>query len=182
MQHARILAARMPSREHDVEGAPRQRGPTPTQLSIHGSIRPNSPSPSHPTCEQHAEHSEQESGLTVGVSPHPTLLHSQARTRAACSMPNRLDSVLPRYMCARGITYLLASECRIFARSAQNLAASAREQKSKAIEAAADREVAVGSRSTGEPNLPSAARSRQPHPTDAAPPGQPALSHNILHP
>ena len=97
-------------------------------------------------------------------------------------MPNRLDSVLPRYMCARGNAYLLASECRIFARSAQNLDPAAREQKSKAIDAAADLEVAAWSRSTGEPNLPSAARSRQPHPTDAAPPGQPALSHNILYP
>ena len=55
-------------------------------------------------------------------------------------------------MCARGITYLLASECRIFARSAQNLAASAREQKSKAIEAATDPEVAAGSGSSGDPD------------------------------
>ena len=61
--------------------------------------------------------------------------------------------ILPRFMCARGITYLLASECRmIFACSAQNLAASAREQKSKAVEAAADREVAAGSGSSGDPD------------------------------
>ena len=95
-------------------------------------------------------------------------------------MPNRLESILPRFMCARGVAYLLASECRIFARRAQNLDPAAREQKSKAIDAAADLEVVAWSRSTGEPNLPSAARSRQPHPTEAAPPGQPALSHNIL--
>ena len=100
-------------------------------------------------------------------------------------MPNRLESILPRFMCAPGVAYLLASECRIFARRAQNLdpAAHDHEQKSKAIDAAADLEVVAWSRSTGEPNLPSAARSRQPHPTDAAPPGQPALSHIIiLHP
>ena len=55
-------------------------------------------------------------------------------------------------MRARGIAYLLAPECRIFARSAQNLGVSAREQKSKAIEAAADREVAAGSGSSGDPD------------------------------
>ena len=69
-------------------------------------------------------------------------------------MPNRLESILPRFMCVRGVAYLLASECRIFARSAQNLSPAAREQKSKAIDAAADLEVAAWSRSMGEPNLP----------------------------
>ena len=95
-------------------------------------------------------------------------------------MPNRRDLVLSRCMRARGMAYLLAPECRIFARSAQNLGVSAREQKSMVVEDAVDLEVAAWSRSTGEPNLPSAARSRQPHLTDAAPPGQPELSHNII--
>ena len=55
-------------------------------------------------------------------------------------------------MRARGIAHLLAAVCRIFARSAQNLAPAAREQKSNAIEAAADREVAAGSGSSGDPD------------------------------
>ena len=55
-------------------------------------------------------------------------------------------------MRARGIAHLLAAVCRIFARSAQNLAPAARERKSNAIEAAADREVAAGSGSSGDPD------------------------------
>ena len=74
-------------------------------------------------------------------------------------------------MRARGIAHLLAAMCRIFARSAQNLAPAARAYKSKAIDAAADREVAAGSVSTGDPAPTSAARSKQPSPTHAAPPG-----------
>ena len=71
-------------------------------------------------------------------------------------------------MRARGIAHLLAAVCRIFARSAQNLAPAARAYKSKAIDAAADWEVAAGSVSTGDPAPTSAARSKQPSPTHAA--------------
>ena len=95
----------------------------------------------------------------------------------------RPGAILPRCMRARGIAHLLAAVCRIFARSAQNLAPAAREQKSKAIDAAADREVAAESVSTGDPAPTSAARSKQPSPTHAARPGSAktvALDHNNI--
>ena len=49
-------------------------------------------------------------GEQSGAHPDLTLPHSLARMRAACSMPNRLDSVLPRNMRAGGIAYLFAPE------------------------------------------------------------------------
>ena len=60
------------------------------------------------TCEQHGEHSEQESGHSCRECPVLTLSHSQARKWAACSMPNRLGSILPRNMRAGGIAYRFA--------------------------------------------------------------------------
>ena len=75
-------------------------------------------------------------------------------------------------MRARGIAHLLAAVCRIFARSAQNLAPAAREQESKAIDAAADREVAAESVSTGDPaassDVSSSFKTAQPDPRGTA--------------
>ena len=122
-------------------------------------------------------------GEQSGAHPDLTLSHSLARMRMVRGSPNRLEAVLPRCMRARGIAHLLAAVCRIFARSAQNLAPAAREQESKAIDAAADREVAAGSVSTGDPAPTSAARSKQPSPTHAARPGSAktvALDHNNI--
>ena len=65
--------------------------------------------------------------------PVLTLTHSLARTRAAWGITNRPGAILRRCMRARGIAHLLAAVCRIFARSAQNLAPAARAYKSKAI-------------------------------------------------
>ena len=117
------------------------------------------------------KHSEQDSGYSCREYPVLTLTHSLARTRAAWGITNRPGAILRRCMRARGIAHLLAAVCRIFARSAQNLAPAARAYKSKAIDAAADWEVAAGSVSTGDPAPTSAARSKQPSPTHAAPPG-----------
>ena len=114
------------------------------------------------------KHSEQDSGYSCREYPVLTLTHSLARTRKAWGITNRPGAILRRCMRARGIAHLLAAVCRIFARSAQNLAPAARAYKSKAIDAAADWEVAAGSVSTGDPAPTSAARSKQPSPTHAA--------------
>ena len=86
-------------------------------------------------------------------------------------MPNRLEAILPRCMRARGIAHLRALRLLRHCRCAPNLGTAASKWKSRTIEAVADREVAAGSVSTGDPDLTSAARSGQACPTHATRPG-----------
>ena len=67
--------------------------------------------------------------------------------RAACSMLNRLESILPRNVCVGGIAYRFAPSCDATQLTAPKTWAlrSACEQKSMTVEAAADREVAASS-------------------------------------
>ena len=67
-------------------------------------------------------------------------------------MPDRLEVVLPRCMRALGIAHLRALGMLRHCRCAQKPGPRSAQQKSKAIEAAADREVAAGSGSSGDPD------------------------------
>ena len=86
--------------------------------------------------------------------------------------------------CARAASRTSAlSECCASAVALQTCASAIAASKcsSRTIEAVADREVAAGSVSTGDPDLTSAARSGQPCPTHATRPGTAktlALDHN----
>ena len=127
------------------------------------------------------KHSERESGHSCRECPVLTLTHSLARTRAAWGITNRPGAILPRCMGVRGIAHLRAFRMLRICRSAPNLRIAASKCSSRTIEAVADREVAAGSVSTGDPDLTSAARSGQPCPTHATRPGTAktlALDHN----
>ena len=169
------LSTRQPGRlaqEHVVEGAPRQRGQ-------HG-LDWRSKAVSEGTARALDVLPASNMGSAVSMRPgeqsgaHPdlTLLHSQARMRAACSMPNRLELILSRCMCAGGIAYLLATECRRVARSAHNLGAAARDQRSMTIEEVAHREDAAGSVLTCGPDVASTARPGPPYPAEDARPDE----------
>ena len=111
-------------------------------------------------------------GEQSGAHPDLTLPHSLARMRAACSMPNRLEWILSGRMCARGIAYLIATECLRVARSARNLGAAAPDQRSMTIEELAHREDAAGSVLTCGQDVASTARPGPPYPAEDARPDE----------
>ena len=127
------------------------------------------------------EHSEQDRAH-ASVRAQISLSCSPWRARGQHGAPAIAGIRYCLGACARAASRTSAlSECCASAVALQTLRIAASKCSSRTIEAVADREVAAGSVSTGDPDLTSAARSGQPCPTHATRPGTAktlALDHN----
>ena len=114
------------------------------------------------------EHSEQDSAH-ARVRAQISLSCSPWRARGQHGAPAIAGDRYCLGACARAASRTSAlSDCCATAVALQTCGTAASKWKSTTIEAVADREVAAGSGSTGDPELTSATRSGQPCPTHAA--------------